>query len=54
MKCAENFESRGAPRNAWKVADGKLEGKRRLGRPRVRFAYNIKPDLKVIGYVGVG
>jgi hypothetical protein len=32
---------------------GKPEGKRPLGRPRRRWVYNIKMDLREIGWDGV-
>jgi hypothetical protein len=31
------------------VLMGKLEGKRPLGRPRRRWEYNVKMDLKDVG-----
>ena len=35
-------------RNAYKVFVGKPEGKRPLGRPRYRWEYNIKMDLREV------
>jgi hypothetical protein len=35
----------GEKRNAYRLLVGKLEGKRPLGRPRLRWVYNIKMDL---------
>jgi hypothetical protein len=32
--------------NAYKILAGKPEGKRRLGRPMLKFGDNIKMDLK--------
>jgi hypothetical protein len=32
---------------------GKPEGKRTLGRPRRRCVYNIKMDIRVIGWGGI-
>jgi hypothetical protein len=32
--------------NAYRILVGKPEGKRPLGRQRLRWAYNIKMDLK--------
>jgi hypothetical protein len=32
---------------------GKTEGKRPLGRPKSRLVYNIKIDLREIGWFGV-
>jgi hypothetical protein len=39
----------GAKRNAYRILVGKPEGKRPLGGPRCRLAYNIKMDLREIG-----
>jgi hypothetical protein len=33
------------PRNAYRILVGKPEGKRPLGRPRLRWVDNIKMDL---------
>jgi hypothetical protein len=33
-------------RNAYRILMGKPEGKRPLGRPRRRWAHNIKTDLR--------
>jgi CRISPR/Cas system-associated protein Cas7 (RAMP superfamily) len=33
----------------YRVLVGKAEGKRRLGRPRCRWEYNIKMDLQEVG-----
>ena len=43
-------EGRGAPR----VLVGKPEGKRSLGRPRLRWENNIKMDLREVGGVETG
>jgi hypothetical protein len=40
-------------RNANKILVGKPEGKRPLGRPRLRWEGNIKMDLREIGLEGV-
>jgi hypothetical protein len=40
----------GEKRNAYRIFVGKPEGKRLLGRPRRRWAYNIKMDLREIGW----
>jgi len=32
---------------------GKLEGKRPLGRPRLRWEDNIKIDIQEVGFLGV-
>ena len=36
-------------RNAYRVLVGKPEGKRALGRPRLRWDDNIKMDLREVG-----
>jgi hypothetical protein len=36
-------------RSVYRVLNGKLEGKRPLGRPRHRWEDNIKMDLSEIG-----
>jgi hypothetical protein len=43
--CSTNGEKR----NAYRILVGKPEGKRPLGRPRSRWANNIKMDLRGIG-----
>jgi hypothetical protein len=40
-------------RKVYKVLVGKLEGKRRLGRPRRRWDHGIRMDLREIGLGGV-
>ena len=37
-------------RNAYRVSVGKPEGKRPLGRPRLRWQDNIKMDLRQVGF----
>jgi hypothetical protein len=39
--------------NRCTILVGKPEGKRSLGRPRLRWVDNIKIDLREIGWVGV-
>jgi hypothetical protein len=36
-------------RNAWEILTGNPEGKRPLGRPRSRWEYNTRMDLREIG-----
>jgi hypothetical protein len=43
----------GEKRNAYRILVGKPEGKRPLGRPRCRWVYNIKMDLREIGWNGM-
>jgi hypothetical protein len=40
----------GEMRNAYRILVGNPEGKRPLGRPRCRWVYNIKMDLREIGW----
>ena len=42
----------GNERGAWKLLVGKPEGKRPVGRPRMRWENNINHDLREIGYTG--
>jgi hypothetical protein len=43
----------GEKRNAYRILVGKPEGKRPLGRPRHKWEYNIKMDLRGIGWGGM-
>jgi hypothetical protein len=43
----------GEKRNAYRLLVGKSEGNRLLGRPRRRWVYNIKIDLREIGLDGM-
>jgi hypothetical protein len=43
----------GENRNVCRLLVGKPEGKRPLGRPRLRWVDNIKMDLGEIGWGGV-
>jgi hypothetical protein len=43
----------GAKKNAYRIFVGKLERKRRLGRPIHRWVGNIKVDLREIGWDGM-
>jgi hypothetical protein len=39
----------GEKRNAYRLLEGKPEGKRPLGRPRRRWVDNIRMDLREVG-----
>jgi len=43
----------GDRRGVYRVLDGKLDGRRPLGRPRHRWEDNIKIDLQGVGW-GMG
>jgi hypothetical protein len=43
----------GDKRNAYRILVGKPDGKRPLGRPRCRWVYNIKMDLRQTGWGGM-
>jgi hypothetical protein len=47
--CSTNGEKR----NAYRILVGKPEEKRPLERPKLRWLYNIKLDLREIGWDGV-
>jgi hypothetical protein len=49
MACSTNGEKR----NAYIILIEKPEGKRPLGRPRRRWEYNNKTDLRAIGWGGM-
>ena len=42
----------GNERGAWKLLVGKPDGKRQVGRPRMRWENNINHDLREIDYTG--
>ena len=42
----------GNERGAWKLLVGKPEGKRAVGRPRMRWENNINHDLREVVYTG--
>jgi hypothetical protein len=50
---AEHVARMGEKTNAYMLLVGKPEGKRPLGRPRRRWADNIKMDLLEVGWGGV-
>jgi hypothetical protein len=52
MRWAEHVARMGETRNAYRILVGKPEGKIPLGRPRRRWADNIKMDLREIGWDG--
>jgi hypothetical protein len=52
MRWAENVARMGEGRGVYRVLVGRPEGKRPLGRPRHRWEYNIKLDLREIGIDG--
>jgi len=43
----------GGSRGVYRILVGKHEGKRPLGRPRLRWEGNIKMDLKEVGCGGI-
>ena len=43
----------GNERGAWKLLVGKLEGKRPVGRPRMRWKNNINHDLREVVLQGM-
>ncbi|KAJ4437848.1 hypothetical protein ANN_13787 [Periplaneta americana] len=50
LRWAGHVARMGESRNAYRVLVGRPEGKRPLGRPRRRWEYNIKMDLREVGY----
>jgi hypothetical protein len=49
MRWAWHIARMGEKRNAYRILVGKLEGKRRLGRPRRKWVDNTEMDLTEIG-----
>jgi hypothetical protein len=47
------FNTMGEKRNAYGILVGKPEGKRPLGRPRLRWLVNVKIDLRETGWDGM-
>ncbi|KAJ4444956.1 hypothetical protein ANN_06755 [Periplaneta americana] len=52
LRWAGHVARMGEFRNAYRVLVGRTEGKRPFGRPRRRWEYNIKMDLREVGYEG--
>ena len=52
LRWAGHVTRMGNERGAWKLLVGKPEGKRPLGRPRMRWENNIKHDLREVDYTG--
>jgi hypothetical protein len=50
MRWAGHVARRGEKRNAYRLLVGKPEGKRPLGRPRLRWVDNIRMDLGEVGW----
>jgi hypothetical protein len=53
MRWAGYVARMGEKRGVYKVLMGKPEGKRPLGRPRLRWEDNIRMDLQEVGCVGM-
>jgi hypothetical protein len=53
MRWARHVARTWEKRNAYRILAGKPEGKRPLGRPRLRWEDNIKMDLREIGWGGM-
>jgi hypothetical protein len=53
MRWAGYVARKGETSNAYRLLVRKPEGKRPIGRPRRRWAYNIKMDVLQIGWGGV-
>jgi hypothetical protein len=53
MRWAGHVARTGEKRNAYRILVEKPEGKRPLGRPRRRWVYNIKMDLRETGWDGM-
>jgi hypothetical protein len=49
MRWAGHVARMGEKRNAYRILVGKPEGKRPLGKPRRRWVYKIKMNLREIG-----
>jgi hypothetical protein len=53
MRLAGHIARMGEKRNTYRILTGKPEGKRPLGRPRRRWEYNIRMDLRPRGRGGM-
>jgi len=53
MRWAEHVACMGAGRGVYRVLVGKLERKRPLGRPRLRWEKNNKMDIQEVGCEGM-
>jgi hypothetical protein len=53
MRWAGHVACMGGRRGVYRVLVGKPEGKRPLGRPRLRWEDNIMMDLKEVGCAGL-
>jgi hypothetical protein len=53
MKWAWHVALLGETRNAYRILVAKTEGKRPLGRPRIRWVDNIKMDLRELVWDGM-
>jgi transcription termination factor 2 len=53
IRWAGHVARMGDTRNAYRILVGKPEENRPLGRPRRRWVYNIKMDLREIGWDGM-
>jgi len=53
MVWAGNVERMGERRGVYRVLEGKPEGKRPFGRPRLRWVDNIKMHLQEVGCGGI-
>jgi hypothetical protein len=52
MRWVGHVARNGEIRNAYKILGRKREGKRPLGKPRLRWENNIRMDLREIGWEG--
>ena len=52
LRWAGHVTRMGNERRAWKLLVGKPEGKRPVGRPRMRWENNINHNLREVDYTG--